>query len=126
MAITRLPAPAFTAVARPAGVSFFSASFLSARCVRFLVVVADVLGHQPLQMPYVQNDDVIQQISSAISHPAFDDAVLPRASEVGLLGSDAEALYRADNLLVEGSRLDRRSDNSTLHRKEMLRAAVVA
>jgi hypothetical protein len=66
-----------------------------------LVVVADVLGHQPLQMTYVQNDDVIQQISSAISHPAFGDAVLPRASEVGLLGSDAEALYRADNLLVE-------------------------
>ena len=32
-----------------------------------LVVVADVLVHQPLQMPYVQNDDVIQQISSAIS-----------------------------------------------------------
>jgi hypothetical protein len=51
-----------------------------------LVVVADVLVHQPLQVPYVQNDDVIQQISSAISHPAFGDAVLPRASEVGCLG----------------------------------------
>jgi hypothetical protein len=66
-----------------------------------LVVVADVLVHQPLQMPYVQNDDVIQQISFAISHPAFGDAVLPRASEVGLLGSDAEALHRADDLLIE-------------------------
>src|ERR1700730_1348680 len=66
-----------------------------------LVVVADVLVHQPQQVPYVQNDDVIQQISSAISHPAFGDAVLPRASEVGLPGSDAEALHRADDLLVE-------------------------
>jgi hypothetical protein len=65
------------------------------------VVVADVLVHQPLQMPYVQNDDRIQQISSAIPHPAFGDAVLPRASEVGLLGNDAEALHRADDLLTE-------------------------
>jgi hypothetical protein len=47
------------------------------------VVVADVLIHQPLQMPYVQNDDVIQQISSAISQSAFGGAVLPPASEVG-------------------------------------------
>jgi len=66
-----------------------------------LVVVADVLVHQPLQMPYVQNDDVIQQIPSAIFHPAFGDAVLPRASEVDLLRSDAEAFHRADDLLVE-------------------------
>jgi hypothetical protein len=66
-----------------------------------LVFVADVFGHQPLQMPYVQNSDGIPQISSAVFHPAFGDAVLSRASEVGLLVSDAEALYRADNLLVE-------------------------
>src|SRR5258708_2365416 len=66
-----------------------------------LVVVADVLVHQSLQVPFVQNDDVIQKISSAISQPAFGDAVLPWASEVGLLGSDTEALHRADDLLIE-------------------------
>ena len=59
-----------------------------------------------------------------MSHPAFGDAVLPRASEVGLLGSDAEALYRADDLLVEGRSAIEDQIILTLHRKEMLRAAV--
>jgi hypothetical protein len=42
-----------------------------------LVVVPHVFGHQPLQMPLVQYDHVIQQISPATSYPAFSGSVLP-------------------------------------------------
>src|ERR1700736_5238367 len=42
-----------------------------------LVVVAPILSHQPLQMPLVQDDHVIQQVSSAASYPTLRNTVLP-------------------------------------------------
>jgi hypothetical protein len=36
-----------------------------------LVVAADVLSHEAFQMPLVQNDHMIQQVPSAVPHPAF-------------------------------------------------------
>src|ERR1035437_9363540 len=52
-------------------------------------------------MPFVEHDDMIEQIPSAIPNPAFCNTVLPRTAEAGPLGLDAEALHRADNFLVE-------------------------
>jgi hypothetical protein len=72
-----------------------------------VVVVADVLSHQPFEMPLVENDDVIEQVSAATTHEAFCHAVLPRASEAGPLGLDAEALDRADSFFAEGNRGNR-------------------
>jgi hypothetical protein len=66
-----------------------------------LVVIANVGAHRPFQMPFVEHDDMIKQISSAIPNPAFCNTVLPRTTEAGPLGLDAEALHRADNFLVE-------------------------
>ena len=48
-----------------------------------LMVVVHVLGHKPLEMPFIQNDDMVQQISSATSHQAVSDAILPRALKRG-------------------------------------------
>src|SRR5450755_4412476 len=65
------------------------------------MVVADVLTHQPFQMPLVKHDYMIKQVASAIANPAFGDAVLPGASEAGSFGLDAEARYSVDYFTVE-------------------------
>jgi len=42
-----------------------------------LMVVADVLGHEPFQVSLVQDNYVIEQVSSATTDPTFRDPVLP-------------------------------------------------
>src|SRR6266851_9044583 len=65
-----------------------------------IVVVTDVFIHQSVQMAFVEYDDIIEQISPAVSNPAFCYAVLPRASEAAPLWLDAETLHRADDFLI--------------------------
>ena len=48
-----------------------------------LMVVVHVFGHQSLQMPLVQYDHVVQQVSSATSYPTFSDSVLPWTAKGG-------------------------------------------
>jgi hypothetical protein len=45
------------------------------------MVVAHILGHQPLEMAFIQHDHVIVQISKAASYPALRNTVLPRGAE---------------------------------------------
>ena len=66
-----------------------------------IMVVADVFDHEQLEMPFVEHDDVIQQISTAVADEALGDAVLPWATEAGALGLDPEALDGADDLGIE-------------------------
>src|SRR5438105_1733144 len=66
-----------------------------------LVVVADVLAHQTFQMPLVEHYYIAKQVTSAITYPAFGNAVLPWASEAGSLRLDARDCYGADNFPVE-------------------------
>ena len=66
-----------------------------------LVVVADVLIHQAFEMPFIENDHVIDQIAAAIADPTFGDTVLPRTPEAGSLLLDAEALYGIDHFFIE-------------------------
>jgi hypothetical protein len=40
------------------------------------MIVANVLGHQPFEVPLIQNDHVFQQVSSTTPHPALSDTVL--------------------------------------------------
>jgi hypothetical protein len=42
-----------------------------------VVVVADVLDHQALEMPLVEHDEVIEQVPAAVADEALGDAVLP-------------------------------------------------
>jgi hypothetical protein len=37
----------------------------------------DVLAHQPCEMPFIQYDDVIHQVSSTVNNPALGDSILP-------------------------------------------------
>src|SRR6516162_2200534 len=66
-----------------------------------LVVVAEVIFHQPSQMPLVQNNDVVQQVSTHASDPALRDAVLPRTSEGGSDGQDPLILHWRHDISVE-------------------------
>jgi hypothetical protein len=41
------------------------------------VVVADVLVHQSFQMPFIDNDHMVEQIPAAVANPPFRNTVLP-------------------------------------------------
>jgi hypothetical protein len=66
-----------------------------------LVVVADVLIHQAFQMAFIENDHMVEQIATAVANPSFGNAVLQRTAEAGLLGLEAEVLYRYDHFFIE-------------------------
>jgi hypothetical protein len=44
---------------------------------------------------------MVEQISSTTADPAFRDTVLPRTSEAGSFGLDAEALHETGHLFIE-------------------------
>ena len=48
-----------------------------------VMIVMDVLGHQPFEMPLVQHDHMIEQVSAATTYEAFCHSVLPWAAEAG-------------------------------------------
>ena len=63
--------------------------FREAEMRAVFVVVADVLIEQPFQMAFMECDDVVQEVAAAAFHPALGDAILPRAFEGSLNGTDA-------------------------------------
>jgi len=65
------------------------------------VVVTDVLVHQALQMEFIQDDHMVEQISSTVAYPAFSNTVLPRTPKAGPLWLNAQHLNRLDHLSVE-------------------------
>ena len=66
-----------------------------------VVIVTDVLVHQAFQMPFIENDDLIEQIPAAVADPSLSNTVLPWTSEAGPLGLDAEALHGIDHPRIE-------------------------
>ena len=56
-----------------------------------LMVVADVLDHQAPEMPLIEHDHMIEQVSAAAADEPLGDTVLPRATEAGQLGLDAKS-----------------------------------
>jgi len=76
-------------------------SLVQGKMSSVLVVITDVLIHEAFQMPFVENDHMVEQISAAVPDPTFSDTVLPWASEAGPLGLDAEALLGFDHFFIE-------------------------
>src|ERR1700751_5245908 len=66
-----------------------------------VVVVKHVLIQQAFQMPFIDNDDMVEQIVTAAADPALGDAVLPRTAEADPLGLDPKALHCVDDFLIE-------------------------
>src|ERR1035441_3007124 len=46
-----------------------------------LMVVAHILGHQPRKRSLVHDEDVMQQVTPAASHPTLSNPVLPRTAK---------------------------------------------
>jgi hypothetical protein len=44
-------------------------------------VVANVLRQQTVQVTFVERNHVVEQVSTAASHPSFGNSILPRASK---------------------------------------------
>jgi len=63
-----------------------------------IVVIEHVLGYQPFEMPFIQDDYVVKQVSSATSNPALSDTVLPRTAKgkAGWLAPDVP--YRRNHI----------------------------
>ncbi len=76
-------------------------SFVQRKMRSVVVVVTEVLVHKTLQVPLIENDDMIQEVSSTIPDPALGNAVLSRASEAGSFGLNTETLYGAQHLVIE-------------------------
>lgn len=78
----------------------------------------EVVFHEPFQMPYIEADDVVEQVPAAIANPTLCDTVLPRTSEAGSLRLNAEALYCVDDLRIEvGAAIEDRQARSRVVRK---------
>jgi hypothetical protein len=69
-----------------------------------IVVLTDVLVHQSLQVAFIQNNHLVEQISTAASDPELNNAVLPRTSDAGSFWLDVQYLDGTDHLLIEISR----------------------
>jgi len=52
-------------------------------------------------MPIIENDHVIEQVTSAAPHETLCNAILPRALKASSLGLSAETAYRCHDLFVE-------------------------
>jgi len=65
------------------------------------MIVADILTHQALQMAFIENDDMVEQIAAAVADEPFSNTVLPRTAETGSLGLDAKDLHCIDQFLIE-------------------------
>ena len=66
-----------------------------------VVVVVNVLGHEPFQMFFVEHDHVVEKIAAAGGDEALSYTVLPRALKTGSLRFHAEVLDRFNNFFVE-------------------------
>ena len=66
-----------------------------------LVVVAHILRHQPLQMPLIQDDHVVQQVSSAAPHPTLSNPVLPRAAKGSACWVASHFLHRRHHIATK-------------------------
>ena len=66
-----------------------------------LVIIADEVIHEGLQMAFVEHDHMIKQFATAAANEPFRNAILPGTSETGPFRSDTEALYGIDDVGVE-------------------------
>jgi len=62
------------------------------------VVIADVVFQQSFQVPLVQNDDVIKQISTHTPNPALGETILPRTAECRADGFSSVLLDGRNNV----------------------------
>jgi hypothetical protein len=65
------------------------------------MLVVDEFAHEALEMAFVEDDHMIEQVATAGANKPLTDAILPWALEACSLGLDPEALDRRNYLFVE-------------------------
>jgi hypothetical protein len=63
-----------------------------------VVVVANVVSKESLQMAFIESDDVVEPIAAAASHPALGNRVLPGTLDRGLHASNLPSAKGSGNL----------------------------
>ena len=66
-----------------------------------LVIIADVVIHEPFQMVFFEYDHMIEQFATTAANEPFGNAVLPRTLEAGPFRLDTKALDCIDYVSVE-------------------------
>ena len=66
-----------------------------------LMVVAHVFCHESLQMPFVEDDHVFEQISSATPNPTLGDTVLPRTAKGSACWVASHFLHRRHHIATK-------------------------
>src|SRR5437879_11442800 len=63
-----------------------------------VMVIRDILREKPLQMSFVQRNDLVEQFAAAASHPALRDSVLPGTLNRALYAGDLHGSNRSRNV----------------------------
>ena len=66
-----------------------------------VMIVANVLRYESLQMAWVEHNDMIEQLSAAGAYPSFGNAILPWASNCRSHRTDAEIDSSLYHLAIE-------------------------
>src|SRR5580700_4611253 len=66
-----------------------------------VVVIVEVLSHEPLAMAFIEHNHMVEQIPAAVTDEAFRYAILPRALKTGSLGLNTEILDQLNDLIIE-------------------------
>jgi len=66
-----------------------------------LVIITDILFHQPAQVSSIQYDHMIQEISTYTANPALRNSVLPRTAKCGLDGLRANGFHGRNDFGAE-------------------------
>ena len=83
---------AATRVGAPCGHSSERCLLRKTKMSPVVMVVADIFGHETLEMPLVEPNHVIEQIPAAVAKEALGHTVLPWTAEGGPLRLDAETV----------------------------------
>src|ERR1022692_1149567 len=65
------------------------------------MVIAHILGQQPLEVLLIQDDHVVEQVSSATSDPALRHAVLPGTAKGSAGGVASQVSHRRNHIRSE-------------------------
>jgi len=63
-----------------------------------LVMVGDVFGKEPLQVPLIESNDMVEQLAATAPHPALGDSILPGTFERGPHGVYVQGSNRRRDL----------------------------
>ncbi|HEX4155994.1 MAG TPA: hypothetical protein VHY48_10300 [Acidobacteriaceae bacterium] len=86
-----------------------------------VVIIANVLGHEAVEVPFIENDDVIEQVSATAADEAFYDAILPWAAQAGALGLDTKVFDCLRPVEVEDAPTVMRDDEEAIDHLESQR-----